>query len=229
MKPALFDLDHTLLDGDSNELWLDHLIELGMIAAEVRDQQAAYFQAYLDQQLDIGEYIRFHLAILRSRPVADWEPILDDYWRTRVQPRLAPAGLAVLQAHQAQGDPVALITATNGFLSGAIGARLGVTVLATQVEVQAGYVTGQYLGMPCFQEGKIDYMRRWLAHLAQIHGREPALVRFYSDSSNDRYLLLAVSNPVVVNGDDGLMRLAREHGWPHQQWKAGSSLAQHSL
>lgn len=220
MKPALFDLDHTLLDGDSNELWLDHLIGLGVITAEVRRRQAAYFQAYLDQQLDIGEYICFHLAMLRSRPIADWEPILEDYWRTSIQPRLAPAGLAVLQAHQEQGDPVAIITATNGFLSGAIGARLGVTVLATEVEVEAGYVTGRYLGTPCFQDGKIDYMRRWLAGLAQVQGREPDVVRFYSDSSNDRYLLSAVSNPVVVNGDEGLIRLAREHGWPRQAWKA---------
>ncbi len=224
MKPALFDLDHTLLDGDSNELWLEHLIELGLVEPVVRELQARYFQAYLDQQLDIGEYIGFHLQLLTVRSIADWEPILDDYWHRHITPRLAPAGLAVLRAHQQQGDPVAIITATNGFLSGAIGARLGVTVLATEVEIRDGFMTGRHVGLPCFQSGKIEYMNRWLDQLAR-QGSAPQVVRFYSDSSNDRYLLEAVSNPIVVNGDEGLLRLAREHGWPRHHWKAAVSRA----
>lgn len=218
MPIALFDLDHTLLDGDTNNLWISYLVEQGHVAADTLARQDAYMVQYGMEQLDIAEYLGFHLSLLSARPLHAWEAIRTGFLQDVILPRISRDGLSVLEAHRRDGHRMAIVTATHSFLSGAIGKAIGMEVIAPEVEVVDGQVTGRILGQPAFRERKVARVEAWLG---QALPRTPdGQSYFYSDSVNDLPLLEAVSNPVVVNADARLARIAAQRGWPQLGWLA---------
>lgn len=216
---ALFDLDHTLLDGDSNSLWVDFLVERGRLPTEARAQQARYLTRYRAEKLDILDYLGFHLRLLSSWPLAEWQPVLDEFVARRVAPRIGLAARNAVAAHRAAGHRVLMVTATHEFLAGAIGRSLELPVIASRGEVRDGYLTGRIEGTPCFREAKLSCLAEWL----EREGLATAAIGkryFYSDSANDLPLLTAVSHPVAVNPDSRLAAVAAERGWPIFDWRS---------
>lgn len=212
MKLALFDLDHTLLDGDSDSLWGRFLVEEGAVdAEEYRREGARYMAEYRSGRLDIHEFLAFGL-----RPLKDNTPERLEGWRRRfmqecVLERIPAASRALLQQHRAAGHTLAIITATNSFITAPIAAEFGVDALiATEPEQDGARFTGRVAGPPCFREGKVVKLDAWLAQ----RGAHPEESWFYSDSHNDLPLLERVGHPVAVNPDEVLTRVAAERRWP---------------
>jgi HAD superfamily hydrolase (TIGR01490 family) len=222
---TLFDLDHTLLDGDSNQLWLAWLVEQGAAAPGRLAQQADFYARYQAGTLDIDAYLAFHLSLLVERSVEAWLPLRDAFVAARIVPRVTDAARATVAAHRARGDTIAVVTATHDFLAAGILTLLGdPPLVATRCEVHEGRFTGRLAGAPCFAQAKPACVRDWLA----AQGRDWddfAAHRFYSDSANDLPLLEAVSHPVAVDADVRLEALARERGWPRLSWKASATAA----
>lgn len=219
---VLFDLDHTLLDGDSNQLWLGWLVERGVVPAARLAQQADHYARYQAGTLDIDAYLAFHLSMLVERSVAQWQPLRAEFVAQRIAPRIGPLAQAAVARHRARGDTIAVVTATHDFLAEGIVGLLGAPPLvATRCEVAQGRFTGRVDGVPCFAAAKPGCVRDWLA--ATGHRWEDfAAVRFYSDSANDLPLLEAASHPVVVDPDPRLAAIAAERGWPREAWARGA-------
>ncbi len=218
MKLALFDLDHTLLDGDTNVLWIDHLAQCGLVAHDTIVRQQHYMALYAREQLDMAEYMDFHIRVLRNRRISEWQLIVDNFVHSQLVPRLAPDALATLEAHRVAGYRMALVTATNSVLVGALGRVLDIHTISSEVEIEADHATGRTLGQPSFREHKIARVQDWL----DLPLASEAILEshFYSDSANDIPLLNAVSHPVAVNPDATLRALAEKNGWPQRRWKA---------
>lgn len=210
MKLALFDLDNTLLDGDSDALWGRFLVKEGaMDAEEFRREGSRYMAEYRAGRLDIHEFVAFGL-----RPLKDNTPERLENWRRRfmaecVMPRIPDASRALLERHRSQGHTLVIITATNSFIAAPAAAEFGVDALiATEPEKDGDRFTGRAMGPPCFREGKVLKLEAWLA------GRVPEETWFYSDSRNDLPLLEHVDHPIAVNPDEVLTQVAAERGWP---------------
>jgi HAD superfamily hydrolase (TIGR01490 family) len=222
---TLFDLDHTLLDGDSNQLWLAWLVEQGAAAPGRLSQQADFYARYQAGTLDINAYLAFHLSLLVERSVEAWRPLRDAFVAARIAPRITDAARKAVAVHRARGDTIAVVTATHDFLAGRILSLFGnPPLVATRCEVHAGRFTGRLAGAPCFAQAKPACVRDWLA----AQGRDWddfAAHRFYIDSANDLPLLEAVIHPVAVDADMRLEALARERGWPRLSWKASAPAA----
>lgn len=218
MSLALFDLDHTLLDGDSNTLWLEYLVEYGHLPATVLAAQADYMVRYAAEQLDISDYYGFHLGLLGQRPLSDWLPVRATFVASSIAPRISVEALVALAEHRARGDTLAIITATHSFISEAVGELLDVPVIASRAEVRDGVLTGRIDGPICFREHKQPCLMAWLKARGMSAGALDAC-RFYSDSANDLPLLEAVSHPVVVNADERLGAIAKSRKWPALSWR----------
>ncbi len=212
MALALFDLDNTLLAGDSDYLWGGFLAAEGLVDGEAYEREnLRYYRAYQAGQLDIHEFLRFAL-----RPLAEHDLVLLETMRERfvsetITPIIAPGTPALLERHRTAGDRLAIITATNSFVTAPIAGLLGIgDLLATEPERVDGRYTGQAAGTPCFREGKVERLTAWLA------AEELDLTGswFYSDSHNDLPLLEAVDHPVAVDPDEILAATAAERGWP---------------
>lgn len=216
---ALFDLDHTLLDGDSNSLWVDFLVERGWLPEETRAQQARHMASYRAERLDIVDYLGFHLRLLSSRPLSTWRPLRDEFVDKRIAPRIGMAARNAIAAHRAVEHRSVIVTATHHFLADAIGRLLEVPVIASRGEVRNGYLTGELEGPPCFREAKLACLADWLAR----EGLADAIIGrryFYSDSANDLPLLDAVTHPAAVNPDPRLAHIAAGRGWPVFEWRS---------
>ena len=210
VKLALFDLDHTLLDGDSDSLWGRYLVRQGVVDAEEYQRASArYYAEYLSGRLDMHEYLAFGLRPLMHNPPEKLEA-----WRARfvqecIVPRIPRGSRELLAGHAEHG--CVIITATNSFITAPIAAELGVPhLIATEPEQVGGRYTGRVSGVPCFREGKVTKLHDWLRHKRL----EPSETWFYSDSHNDLPLLEQVTHPTAVNPDEVLTRVARERGWP---------------
>jgi HAD superfamily phosphoserine phosphatase-like hydrolase len=149
---ALFDLDHTLLDGDMNTLWIEYLILHGHLPDPVRQQQLEYMTRYAAEELDIADYLEFHLQLLTQRPLDDWLAVRADFVAAEIVPRISPVARDAVSRHRAQDHRLVIITATNSFLSSAIGELLGVQVVAPRATIKDGHLSGQFEGAPCFRE-----------------------------------------------------------------------------
>ncbi|WJW75145.1 HAD family hydrolase [Thiohalobacter sp. IOR34] len=212
MTLALFDLDNTLLAGDSDYLWGHFLVEQGIVDGdEYERENQRFYDQYKAGTLDIDEFLAFSL-----QPLAAHEPRQLHAWRetflhTLIDPIILPAGRELLERHRQAGDTPVIITATNRFVTAPIAERLGVEhLLATEVEMRDGRYTGRSCGIPCFQEGKVRRLEAWLAEQGEtLDGSW-----FYSDSHNDLPLLERVSRPVAVDPDESLRHTALERGWP---------------
>jgi HAD superfamily hydrolase (TIGR01490 family) len=211
MRLALFDLDNTLLGGDSDHAWGDYLCERGILdAVEYKNRNDAFYQDYLAGKLNLTDYLNFSLEILATtemEQLAEWHR---DFMRDCIEPIILPKSLALLAEHRAAGDKLLIITATNRFVTGPIAERLGVeTLLATECEMRDGRYTGRSTDVPCFREGKVTRLNRWL----EENGFSLEDSYFYSDSMNDLPLLEKVTHPVAVDPDQNLHAEAMRRGW----------------
>ncbi|GAC1031498.1 HAD family hydrolase [Pseudomonas sp. No.21] len=212
MRLALFDLDNTLLGGDSDHAWGDYLCERGILDGDAyKSRNDAFYQDYLAGRLNITDYLNFSLEILGRTEMAQLEQWHREFMRDCVEPIILAKGEALLAEHRAAGDKLVIITATNRFVTGPIAARLGVeTLLATECEMADGRYTGRTTDVPCFREGKVTRLERWLAETGlSLEGAS-----FYSDSLNDLPLLERVTRPVAVDPDPKLRAEAERRGWP---------------
>lgn len=216
MNLALFDLDNTLLAGDSDHAWNQFLAEVGAVHptchAETNDR---FYQEYVAGTLDIHEFCRFAFSPLAEHPRAQLEQWREQFIETLIRPMIAPGAQHLLARHREAGDELVIITATNQFVTQPIAEILGVDhLIATLAEEREdGEFTGELTGVPCFQEGKIERLRQYLADHPDPEGTITQ-ASFYSDSRNDIPLLEQVGRPVAVDPDPTLAAHARERGWP---------------
>jgi HAD superfamily hydrolase (TIGR01490 family) len=209
---AIFDLDNTLLRGDSDHAWGEFLVQQGAVDPErfARDNDR-YYQAYVEGTLDIYEFLEQH----QLRPLTQHPRATLDAWRARfvrdkILPLITPAARALVERHRAQGDTLMIITATNRYITAPIAAEFDIPhLLATEPEELAGRFTGKVAGTPCYREGKVTRLKAWLKdHRESLDGSW-----FYSDSHNDLPLLQLVAHPVAVNPDRQLADHAARHRW----------------
>lgn len=210
LRLALFDLDRTLLDGDSDLLWSELLGTRGVLDVE---RVRAFHREYHAGTLDIDAFLAFQLAPLVREDRVALEVWREEWLETCIRPRIAIAARELVRDHVERGHEVALITATNAWLTAPIAAELGIPhLIATEPERDAGRFTGRVAGVPCFRTGKITRLAGWLAARGAAWG-DVAESWFYSDSHNDLPLLERVAHPVVVNADPRLRAHAAARGW----------------
>lgn len=212
MALAIFDLDNTLLAGDSDYLWGVFLAERGIVdAVEYERANARYYQDYREGRLDIHAFLRFSLAPLRDNDPEDLLRWRRQFMHEKIEPIILPAARALVERHRRGGDTLLIITATNAFVTAPIAEALDVPYLiATEPARAGGRYTGEVAGVPSFREGKVERLAQWLAQT----GESLAGSAFYSDSHNDLPLLERVDRPVAVDPDAELERVARARGWP---------------
>ncbi|MDO8350314.1 MAG: HAD family hydrolase [Gallionella sp.] len=214
MKLALFDLDNTLLDGDSDFEWSQFLIRIGVLDRELLEvKNQAFYDQYKAGTLDIYEFLDFQLKPLsrHSRKTLDeWH---QQFMRESVMPMVTQSARNLVQQHRDAGDVCVIITATNSFVTAPIAREFGIEhLIATEPEHKDGEFTGRVADVPCFREGKITRLDNWLS------ARDWTLdsfadSTFYSDSLNDLPLMCKVKHPVAANPDATLRKHAEQHGW----------------
>jgi HAD superfamily hydrolase (TIGR01490 family) len=215
MKLCLFDLDNTLLAGDSDYEWGQFLIDQGVLAREQYEaQNAEFFEQYKAGTLDIHEFLGFALRPLAAHTPQELERWHAEFMRSRIAPMIGAPARALVRRHLDAGELCAVVTATNSFVTAPIAREFGVPhLVATEPERVAGRFTGRVAGTPCFRNGKIERVEAWLASLG--HRLEQfAHSAFYSDSHNDLPLLERVTRPVAVDPDATLAAEAKLRGWP---------------
>ncbi len=213
---ALFDLDGTLLPKDSDHAFGEFLVQRGWASGDAfRRANDRFYADYLEGRLDMAAYVDFATAAWRGRAPAEQQAVLEAFVDEVVRPMLLPAATELVERHRDAGERLALVTATNEFVTRPIAALFGIpTLIATELERDAaGRVTGAIAGVPSFREGKIRRVEDWLAGLGTSLTAAPRSF-FYSDSTNDLPLLEAVSHPVATNPGEGLAREAARRGWP---------------
>lgn len=211
MTLAIFDLDNTLLGGDSDYLWAEFLVENKIVDGEnYRQTNQNFYDQYLAGTMDIFEFLAFQLKPLADNSLADLSSWRSDYLAEKIEPIILPAGRALIAKHQQQGDTLLIITATNSFITTPIAEKLGIPYLiATEPEVINGVYTGKVAGTPSYQEGKVKRLQEWLdAQNLTLEGSY-----FYSDSHNDLPLLELVEHPIAVDPDPKLQTIAQQRGW----------------
>jgi HAD superfamily hydrolase (TIGR01490 family) len=214
MKLTLFDLDNTLLIGDSDYEWGQFLVDRGVLnRATYEAQNRQYYDRYVAGTLDIHEYLGFALRPLAEHTPEELGRWHADFMRERILPMIGAPARALVKRHLDAGDLCAIVTATNSFVTAPIAREFGVTqLIATEPESRGGRFTGRVAGTPCFREGKIRRVDEWLA--AQGHElADFAASCFYSDSHNDLPLLERVSRPIAVDPDVQLAAEAKRRGW----------------
>lgn len=212
MSLAIFDLDNTLLAGDSDHAWGEFLCEKGIVDSEEYSRANDYFyEQYKNGGLDILEFLAFALKPLAQLGRAELNKLHQEFMDVKVSPMMLPKAAELLQNHRAQGDYLLIITATNRFVTGPIAEKLGVDdIIATDPEQIDGEYTGKVTGTPCFQAGKVTRLDEWLnQNDFNLEGSY-----FYSDSHNDLPLLEQVTHPVAVNPDETLEEHANANLWP---------------
>ena len=212
MTLALFDLDNTLLAGDSDHAWGEFLVEEGLVdAEEYRKANDRFYEEYLNGELDIFHYLRFALQPLARHDMDELLAWREAFLEKKVRPMMQDKARELLDRHRQQGHTLMIITATNRFVTEPIAELLGVEhLIATEPELVNGRYTGEVAGVPSFQDGKVTRLNDWVDH----HKRRLEGAWFYSDSHNDVPLLKQVENPVAVDPDPRLEALAKESGWP---------------
>lgn len=218
MALAIFDLDNTLLGGDSDHAWGEFLVDQKLVdEGTYRQANDRFLDQYQNGTLDILEYLAFALQPLTLHPLEKLHALREQFVAEHIEPLMLPAAAALLDHHRGRGDTLLIITATNRFITEPIATRLGVDhLLATDPEIKDGRYTGRVAGTPCFQSGKVERLQHWLEQSAQnLEG-----AWFYSDSHNDLPLLEAVPHPVAVDPDPILEETALKRGWPIRTLRA---------
>jgi HAD superfamily hydrolase (TIGR01490 family) len=215
MNLALFDLDNTLLAGDSDFQWAQFLIEQRVLDREVYEaQNVEFYEQYKSGTLDIHAFLDFQLKPLSRHPRSQLDAWHSEFMKERILPLITPDARKLINKHMLGRDLCVIITATNRFVTAPIAQELGISnLIATEAEQRDGEYTGRVLGLPCFREGKIARLESWLDehNLTWLSFLESW---FYSDSLNDLPLLNKVTHPVAVDPDATLKAHAEKKGWP---------------
>ncbi len=213
MNLALFDLDNTLLHGDSDHAWGEFLVEEGLVDREqFRLNNDRFYAQYRAGTLDIHEYLRFALSAIAGRTDDFLAPLHRRFMQRKIEPMIGADSLELVQRHRQ--DLSVIVTATNAFVTRPIADRFAVPhLIACEVEKIGDRYSGAAIGIPSFREGKVERVRQWLAAMGKSLGDFEKSF-FYSDSLNDLPLLEAVSHPVAVNPDATLRAHAAARGWP---------------
>lgn len=215
MNLAIFDLDNTLLDGDSDYNWGIYLVKKGYLDEEehkVKNQK--FFEEYQHGKLDIFAFAEFQFQFLKNNTRKFLNDVRSDYIEEIIKPMVLKKAVDLVSQHKEAGDSLLIITATNSFITKPIGELFGIeNLIGTDPEERLGEFTGNVKGTPSFKEGKVTRLFDWLdARDFKLTDFEKTF--FYSDSHNDLALLEVVTNPVVVNGDKILLEKAQEKNWP---------------
>jgi HAD superfamily hydrolase (TIGR01490 family) len=211
MNLVLFDLDNTLLSGDTDVEWLDFLVEQGILPSAERQANHAMDRRYASGEATPLEYVRFYLGYYRPYDLETLRAWRALFFERKIKRLMLPAAHELIRGQR--GHLTAIITATNRFLVEPITAAFGIEhLMATEPEIRDGRFTGDVVGAPCMREGKIFWLEKWLA------GRNASLADFseswfYSDSINDLPLLERVTHPVAVDAGPKLAAVARQRGW----------------
>ncbi len=218
---ALFDLDHTLLDVDSDYLWGEYIVKHGLVdEAEYRTANQDFYEQYIAGTLDATEYNEFVAQFLTTLPLARLHALREDYVKYEIEPHMRPKAITVLKEHLEMGHDVVIISATNDFVVSAIAERFGIedaNVLATPLEIKNERYTGQLADKPNFKDGKIYHLNKWLAK-QQAAGISFDKTYAYSDSKNDLPLLQWADVAICVSPDDALHAHALAHRWAVEDW-----------
>jgi HAD superfamily hydrolase (TIGR01490 family) len=209
---AIFDLDHTLLDSDSDHAWGQYLVDKELVDPAVHKHRNDHFyEQYKAGTLDIHEYLAFSLKPLTDYSLEDMLASREAFLNERIVPMISQKSRDLIAHHKRQGDTLLIITATNGFVTYPIAELLGIDhIIAPHPEFIDGGYTGRVVGTPSFQHGKVIRLNEWL----EEQGYELTDSWFYSDSHNDLPLLEIVDHPVAVDPDDTLRKVAEDKGWP---------------
>jgi HAD superfamily hydrolase (TIGR01490 family) len=214
---AIFDLDNTLIAGDSDHAWGEFMVDRQMVDADsYREANDRFYDDYVRGELDLNAYLEFSLEPLTHYKDEELTQLHREFMQSVIEPMMLPKAKALLQQHRDNGDYLLIITSTNGFITEPVARALKVDhILATDAERVDGRYTGRSTGTPCFQEGKITRLQQWLkeSHQYGFEGNMDGSY-FYSDSINDLPLMAEVENPVAVDPDDSLRNEAEQRGWP---------------
>jgi len=211
MALALFDLDNTLLAGDSDHAWNEFLIQEGVAGQDFKEGNDRFYADYVQGALDMRAYLRFAVRPLNALPGQELDNLRQKFLNAKAAPMILPKGRKLLAGHREKGDALVILTATNSFVTRPIAHMLGVdSLLATELETAHNRFTGEPVGEPCFREGKVARLTEWM----NVHGYTLDLSHFYSDSHNDLPLLELVDHPVAVDPDPTLAAIARQRRWP---------------
>ena len=215
MKLALFDLDNTLLSGDSDFEWAQFLIAQGVLDREVyAARNLEFYEQYKAGTLDIHAFLEFQLKPLARHPRAQLDAWHAQFMQTRILPMIGEPARALVRQHRDAGHTLAIITATNRFVTEPIAREFGIAhLIATEPEQVSGEYTGEVAGIPCFREGKVRRLESWLSEQG-LNRSSIERSWFYSDSQNDLFLMEWVSDPVAVDADPQLTAIAQDRSWP---------------
>ena len=213
MTLAIFDLDNTLLHGDSDHGWGEFIISKGLVDAEAyRKKNDGFYQDYLKGKLDIYAYQNFCLGQIAQFPKAQLEELLKMFLKEAIEPMINKKGEQLIESHRSQGHELLIITATNEVITRPIAERLGVsTLIATEAETENSEYTGKVKGIASYAGGKIERLKIWLEAHPQFNLQGSY---FYSDSHNDIPLLEYVDHAYAVDPDHTLLAYAQEKHWP---------------
>lgn len=211
MTLAIFDLDNTLIAGDSDHSWGQFLVDNKLVDVDAyKEANDRFYQDYERGELDINAYLRFSLQPLMQYSRAELDALHLQFMDEVIAPLRLKKAEQLLAEHRALGHYLLIITSTNGFITEPIARALGVDhILATDAEIIDGNYTGEIAGTPCYQGGKIIRFNQWLAET----GQDASGAFFYSDSINDLPLLAEVDIPVAVDPDDALRAEAESRNW----------------
>ena len=218
MPLAIFDLDNTLIGGDSDYLWGEFLCDEGIITDRESFQKMNdyFYHQYEIGELDIYAWAEFSFKVLSEHSFDKLNQLRKDFMETKIRPIFLEKAQNCIDNHKKNGDSVLVITASNTFVTQPIVEMYGIEhLLATEPEFVSGRFTGKVSGIPCFQSGKIDNLMPWL----ETNNENLIGSYFYSDSHNDLPLLELVDNPVAINGDPILMAAANQNGWTNLDWR----------
>ncbi|MFM1546946.1 MAG: HAD family hydrolase [Candidatus Pseudothioglobus sp.] len=218
MSLAIFDLDNTLIGGDSDYLWGEFLCDEGIISdrQSFEKKNDYFYQQYELGSLDIYAWAEFSFEILSHYSIDELEAFHLKFMAQKIEPIFLKKAQDCINSHKENGDTVLVITASNTFVTAPIVKRYGINhLIATEPEIVSGRYTGKVSGIPCFKSGKIENLMPWL----ERNGESLKDSTFYSDSHNDILLLELVENAVVVNADAKLTLIARKKGWKIVDWR----------
>ncbi len=212
MALALFDLDETLISGDSDYEWGAHLVSIGKVDREYyANENERFYQEYLDGTLDVFAFLNFALRPLAENPYQELCQWRDEYIEQRIKPIVKPKAIELVNKHRDAGDHLVIVTATNEFITEPTKEMFGMhDLIATLPEMKGGKFTGNVKGTPSFGPGKVTRLKEWLER--NDHSLEGSY--FYSDSRNDIPLLELVTHPVAVDADEKLAEHAKKNNWP---------------
>ena len=206
----IFDLDNTLLAGDSDRNWGIFLAEQKVVDSSYLDESEKFYNNYYEGSLDIDGFLSFCLRPLIDNDMSYLLELRQQFIDEKIKPIMTQTGKKLIDESQAEGKTVIIATATNDFVTRPIADLFNVdTLIATEFEIQNNNFTGKVLGEPCFRDGKLNKVKKWINE----NNYDLSKTSFYSDSFNDLPLLEQVKYPVIVDGDDKLVEIGKNNNW----------------